>query len=97
MLDRRYAAPPSQAQIAGAARIEEITVTVLHSKNQAPEGHRDKTLQRMRAEPHRIWRLREIAQGIGLPSEHSLRAELGRWIGEGIFQRVDRGPLRTRP
>ena len=51
----------------------------------------------MRAEPHRTWRLREMAQGIGLTSEHSLRAELGRWIGEGIFQRVSRGLYALDP
>ena len=87
----RYATPPSQAQITGAARIEEITIIVNHRRNQTPKGHRDKTLQLMRTEPHRSWRLREIAHGIGLASDRSLRAELGRWIGEGIFRRVGRG------
>ncbi len=93
----RYAAPASPAQRLGASRIEEITVLVSHSRDKAPEGHRDKTLQLMRAEPHRTWRLREIAQCIGLPSEHSLRAELGRWIGEGILQRVGRGLYALDP
>jgi hypothetical protein len=93
----RYAAPPSQAHIAGAARIEEITVTVLHSKDQAPDGHRDKTLQLMRTDPHRTWRPGEIALAIGLPSPRSLRAELGRWINEGILQRTGRGLYTLAP
>lgn len=93
----RYAAPASPAQTTGAGRIEEITVIVCHSHNKAPEGHRDKTLQLMRAEPHRTWCLREIAQGIGMASDRSLRAELGRWIGEGIFRRVGRGLYALDP
>ena len=51
----------------------------------------------MRAEPDRTWRLGEIAQRIGMASDRSLRAELGRWIGEGIFRRVARGIYALDP
>lgn len=87
----RYASPPSQAQIDGAAQIQSIAITLLHHHDQQHDGQRDKTLQLMRTDPHRAWRPSELALGIGLPDARGLRAMLGRWIKEGILQRTGRG------
>ncbi|MEW2085900.1 IS4 family transposase [Streptomyces sp. NPDC005283] len=87
----RYAAPPDQAQVLGASRISDVTLTVDHSSRQAPVGRRDRTLQLMRTDPARSWRACEIARGIGLDDARGLRAELGRWVNEGILRRIARG------
>lgn len=86
----RYASPPDQAQVLGAARISDVTITVDQSQ-QAPVGRRDRTLQLMRTDPARSWRACEIARGIGLDDARGLRAELGRWVHEGILRRIARG------
>ncbi|WTC16164.1 IS4 family transposase [Streptomyces cellulosae] len=86
----RYASPPDQAQVLGAARISDVTITVDKSQR-APVGRRDRTLQLMRTDPARSWRACEIARGIGLDDARGLRAELGRWVNEGILRRTARG------
>lgn len=87
----RYAAPPDQAQILGASRITDVAVTVRQAPDQAPEGRRDRTLQLLRTDPALSWRACEIARGIGLDNAQGLRAELGRWVREGILCRTGRG------
>ncbi|MFI6727475.1 IS4 family transposase, partial [Streptomyces atratus] len=64
---------------------------VHHASERAPEGRRDRTLQLMRAAPEHSWRTCEIARGIGLDDARGLRAELGRWVNEGVLQRTARG------
>lgn len=93
----RYASPPSQAQIDGAAHIQTIAVVLLHHRDQQSDGQRDKTLQLMRTDPHRAWRPCQLALGIGLPDARSLRAVLGRWIKEGILRRTGRGLYALDP
>ncbi|MDX3416275.1 IS4 family transposase [Streptomyces sp. MD20-1-1] len=103
----RYAAPPDQAQVLGAARITDMAITLRNSPPQVPAGRRDRTLQLMRTDPGRSWRACEIARGIGLDDARGLRAELGRWVKEGILQRISRGvyalahewitPILTQP
>ncbi|MGW3814039.1 hypothetical protein [Streptomyces sp. NPDC005046] len=83
----RYASPPDQAQVLGAARISVVTITVDQSQ-QAPVGRRERTLRLMRTDPARSWRACEIALGIGLDDERGLRAELGRWVHGGILRRI---------
>lgn len=87
----RYAAPPDQAQVLGASRISDMTVTVDQHLRRAPVGRRDRTLQLMRTDPSRSWRACEIARGIGLDDARGLRAELGRWVNEDILRRTARG------
>ncbi|MGW2588534.1 IS4 family transposase [Streptomyces virginiae] len=87
----RYAAPPQQAQVLGASRITSIRVTVHPSAGAGSDGRRDRTLQLLRTDPRRTWRACEIARGIGLDDAQGLRAELGRWVREGILRRTGRG------
>ncbi|MGW7605238.1 IS4 family transposase [Streptomyces antimycoticus] len=87
----RYAAPPDQAQVLGASRITSLAVTVHPSAGPGPDGRRDRTLQLLRTVPTRTWRACEIARGIGLEDARGLRAELGRWVREGILRRTGRG------
>ncbi|MFF2936335.1 IS4 family transposase [Streptomyces mirabilis] len=87
----RYAAPPDQAQVLGASRISDMTITVDRSPHRPPVGRRDRTLQLMRTDPARSWRACEVARGIGLDDARGLRAELGRWVNEGILRRIARG------
>nr|WSW58288.1 IS4 family transposase [Streptomyces sp. NBC_00998]WSW64588.1 IS4 family transposase [Streptomyces sp. NBC_00998] len=93
----RYAAPPHQAQVLGASRITSISVTVNPSAGPGPDGRRDRTLQLLRTDPHRTWRACEIARGIGLNDAQGLRAELGRWVREGILRRTGRGLYTLEP
>ncbi|WP_328923218.1 IS4 family transposase [Streptomyces sp. NBC_00190] len=93
----RYAAPPHQAQVLGASRITSISVTVNPSAGPGPDGRRDRTLQLLRTDPHRTWRVCEIARGIGLEDPQGLRAELGRWVREGILRRTGRGLYTLEP
>lgn len=87
----RYAAPPDQAQVLGASRITSIAVIVHLSAGTGSDGRRDRTLQLLRTNPLRTWRACEIARGIGLDDARGLRAELGRWVREGILRRTGRG------
>ncbi|MFC4507212.1 MULTISPECIES: IS4 family transposase [Streptomyces] len=93
----RYAAPPDQAQVLGASRITSINVTVHPAAGPGPDGRRDRTLQLLRTDPLRTWRAREIARGIGLDDAQGLRAELGRWVREGILRRTGRGLYALEP
>jgi hypothetical protein len=93
----RYAAPPDQAQVLGASRITSIKVTVHSSATPGPDGRRDRTLQLLRTAPLRTWRACEIARGIGLDDAQGLRAELGRWVREGILRRTGRGVYTLEP
>lgn len=87
----RYAAPPDQAQVLGASRITSIDITVHPATGPGADGRRDRTLQLLRTDPVRAWRACEIARGIGLEDARGLRAELGRWVREGILRRTGRG------
>ncbi|MEV6537169.1 IS4 family transposase [Streptomyces sp. NPDC051639] len=93
----RYAAPPDQAQVLGASRITSIVVTVHSSAGTGSDGRRDRTLQLLRTNPLRTWRACEIARGIGLDDARGLRAELGRWVREGILRRTARGIYTLEP
>ncbi|BAC68022.1 MULTISPECIES: IS4-like element ISSav1 family transposase [Streptomyces] len=93
----RYAAPPDQAQAFGASRITSIAVTVHSSAGTGSDGRRDHTLQLLRTNPLRTWRACEIARGIGLDDARGLRAELGRWVREGILRRTGRGIYTLEP
>ncbi|WP_327258428.1 IS4 family transposase [Streptomyces sp. NBC_01240] len=87
----RYATPRDETRGHPAVRITAIEVAVHHASERAPEGRRDRTLQLMRTVPERSWRACEIARGIGLNDARGLRAELGRWVNEGVLQRTARG------
>lgn len=87
----RYASPPDQRLIAGAARIVAIGISVHATPGVAAEGRRDRTLQLMRTDPERPWHANEIAAGLGLPHPRGLTAELSRWIKEGMLYRPARG------
>lgn len=93
----RYAAPPSQAQVLGATPITIIAVTIHSSARSGNDGRRDRTLQLLRTGPLRTWRTCEIARGIGLDDAQGLRAELGRWVREGILRRTARGIYVLEP
>ncbi|MFE8950609.1 transposase, partial [Streptomyces sp. NPDC007856] len=93
----RYAAPPDQAQGLGASRITSIAVTVHSSAGTGSDGRRDRTLQLLRTNPLQSWRACEIACGIGLDDSRGLRAELGRWVREGILRRTGRGIYTLEP
>ena len=86
----RYASPPSELHITTAA-IVGVDITVRQVSSLVPEGRRDRTLQLMRTDPERTWRAGEIATGLGFEDSRSLRAELGRWVKEGILCRIARG------
>lgn len=87
----RYAAPPDQAQVLGASRITNIATIVHSTAGRGADGRRDRTLQLLRTDPRRTWRACEIARGIGLEDARGLRAELSRWVREGILRRTGRG------
>ncbi|MCY0926946.1 IS4 family transposase [Streptomyces sp. H27-H1] len=87
----RYAAPPDQAQVLGASRITSVDITVHSAAGLGADGRRDRTLQLLRTDPFRPWRACAIARGIGLEDARGLRAELGRWVREGILRRTGRG------
>lgn len=87
----RYAAPPAQRLIDGAAPITNITITVLPASTLQPDGRRDRTLQLMRTDPHRPWTAREIAAGLGLTHHRGLTAELSRWVKENMISRTAPG------
>ncbi|MFF3632279.1 IS4 family transposase [Streptomyces sp. NPDC002164] len=87
----RYAAPPSQAQVLGASKITSININVQSAAAMGADGRRDRTLQLLRTDPFRTWRACDIARGIGLEDARGLRAELGRWVREGILHRTGRG------
>ncbi|MFG2526140.1 IS4 family transposase [Streptomyces sp. NPDC048527] len=93
----RYAAPPDQAQVLGASRITSITVSVHSAAGSGSDGRRDRTLQLLRTNTLRTWRACEIARGIGLDDARGLRAELGRWVREGILRRTGRGIYTLEP
>lgn len=86
----RYATPRDPSQITSVTIIG-VAIAVESLPGQAPDGRRNRTLQLTRTDPRRSWRAREIATGLGLASAHSLRAELGRWVGEGILRRTAHG------
>ncbi|WP_327588930.1 IS4 family transposase [Nonomuraea sp. NBC_00507] len=55
------------------------------------DGPRNQTFQLMRAEPQRVWQLREIAQALGYSNIKSFATLLGLWTSEGLLRRVSRG------
>jgi hypothetical protein len=87
----RYAAPPAQRLIAGAALITNIIISVLPASTLVPDGRRDRTLQLMRTDPHRPWTAREIAAGLSLDHHRGITAELSRWVKENMLTRTAPG------
>ncbi|AEM85491.1 IS4 family transposase [Streptomyces violaceusniger Tu 4113] len=57
----------------------------------ARTGTKDRTLQLLRTDPHRTWRVREIANALQYPNFHSLCAQLSRWAREGLLHKPDHG------
>ncbi|WP_329460941.1 IS4 family transposase [Streptomyces sp. NBC_01431] len=60
----------------------------------ARTGTKDRTLQLLRSDPHRTWRVREIAHALQYPNFHSLCAQLSRWTREGLLHKPDHGTYR---
>ncbi|MGW7825226.1 IS4 family transposase [Streptomyces puniciscabiei] len=60
----------------------------------ARTGTKDRTLQLLRTDPHRTWRVREIANALQYPNFHSLCAQLSRWAREGLLHKPDHGTYR---
>ncbi|MER6160786.1 transposase [Streptomyces sp. NPDC001868] len=57
----------------------------------ARTGTKDRTLQLLRTDPYRTWRVREIAHALQYPNFHSLCAQLSRWAREGLLHKPDHG------
>jgi hypothetical protein len=91
----RYANPPDQLHLSSTERITGIGIAICQVL--APDGRRDRTLQLMRADPHRSWHASEIAQGLGLPDHRGLTGELGRWMKEGMLCRTAPATFALHP
>ncbi|MGW1056380.1 IS4 family transposase [Streptomyces sp. NPDC001155] len=74
-----------------ASTLAAETATSASTTPLARTGTRDRTLQLLRTDPHRTWRVREIAQALQYPNFHSLCAQLSRWAREGLLHKPDHG------
>jgi hypothetical protein len=90
----RYSGWSGQARPDAAGRITAVTVAIMPA---AAAGRRNLLLQLMRTSPHRAWRAREIAAGLGLTASRAISAELRRWSEEGILTRPAPGIYALHP